>query len=80
MAHHPQTQSQLQTEIDQQIASGRLPTLLVRRTMPLMEAAILETLRYLSHVPLSLPHSTIQDTNLSGYHIPSNTKVGAVEC
>ena len=34
-----------------------------------------ELLRYISHVPILLPHATMEDTTLGGYTIPKDTQV-----
>ena len=75
MAHHQQLQSQLAEQINNNIGQHRLPEPGDRQRLPLMEAAILELLRYISHVPLSLPHYTLCDTSLGGYKIAKNTQV-----
>ena len=62
-------------EIYREIGRERLPSGGDRQNMPLMEATILEILRYLSHVPLNLPHYTTEDTSIGKYDIPKNTQV-----
>ena len=34
-----------------------------------------ELLRYISHVPMLVPHATMEDTALDGYTIPKDTQV-----
>ena len=36
-----------------------------------------ELLRYISHVPMLVPHATMEDTTLGGYTIPKDTQVMA---
>ena len=74
----PGLQRHLQKECSHHIGA-RAPSGEDRKKMPLMEATILEILRYISHVPLNLPHFTIEDTRIGGFHIPKNTQVGVFE-
>ena len=67
-------QKELQKEADSK-SGTQVPSGEDRKTMPLMEATILEILRYISHVPLNLPHFTLEDTNIGEYHVPKNTQV-----
>lgn len=75
LLHRPEIQKRLHTEIDHVIGPSRDPTLLDRASMPYMEACLLETLRYISHVPLAVPHATTCDTHVCGKLIPKNTTV-----
>ena len=43
--------------------------------MPYTEAVILELLRFTNIGPIGLPHSTMTDTTLGGYHLPKGTEV-----
>ena len=42
----------------------------------LLLQVILELLRYISHVPLLLPHMTTKTTTINNYLIPKGTQVG----
>ncbi|XP_045191616.1 steroid 17-alpha-hydroxylase/17,20 lyase-like [Mercenaria mercenaria] len=75
LLHRPEIQNRLHMEIDHVVGSSRDPSLSDRPSMPYMEACLLETLRYISHVPLAVPHATICDTSVGGKHIPKNTTV-----
>ncbi|CAH1780132.1 unnamed protein product [Owenia fusiformis] len=70
---YPKVQEKLHEEIDRVIGT-RLPTLDDRREMPYMEAFILESLRYMSHIP-TVPQETMRDTTLNGHFIPQGTQV-----
>ncbi|CAH1802345.1 unnamed protein product [Owenia fusiformis] len=74
MVDYPDVQRKLQLEIDE-VLQGRLPTLDDRRTMPYMEAFILESLRQTSLLPILIPHMTKRDVSLRGYDIPKDTQV-----
>ncbi|CAH1779166.1 unnamed protein product, partial [Owenia fusiformis] len=71
---YPEIQQKLHDEIDN-VLGQRLPTYEDRRVMPYMEAFILEGLRYMSEVPISVPHKTLKDVTLRGYFIPKDTQI-----
>ena len=75
--HKPKIQEMAQQEIDQVIGE-RLPRLSDRIRCPFIESMTLEILRYISHVPTSIPHAAVVDTTLQGYHIPKGTEVGSL--
>ncbi|XP_060567337.1 steroid 17-alpha-hydroxylase/17,20 lyase-like [Ruditapes philippinarum] len=75
LLYRPEIQKRLHTEIDHVIGSSREPSLSDRPSMPYMEACLYETLRYISHVPLAVPHATTCDTSVGGKRIPKNTTV-----
>ena len=80
LVHHRYLQTQLKAELDSVIGArgrpgDRTPTLGDKPHCRLMEATILEVLRYRSHAPLSQPHPTVAETTLDGYRMPCNTKV-----
>uniref|UniRef100_A0A8W8JTV2 Uncharacterized protein n=1 Tax=Magallana gigas TaxID=29159 RepID=A0A8W8JTV2_MAGGI len=56
------------------IGDVRGPEIRDRQQCPLVEAFVLETLRYISHTPLAL-HSTREATSIAGYHVEKNTSV-----
>ncbi|XP_076085338.1 LOW QUALITY PROTEIN: steroid 17-alpha-hydroxylase/17,20 lyase-like [Mytilus galloprovincialis] len=73
----PELQKLLQTEIDidNVIGSDRKLTLRDRENCPLIESVLLETLRYISHVPLSVFHFTADDCEINGYNIQKGTTI-----
>lgn len=73
LAKRPDVQKSLQTEID----NVREPEIRDRQQCPLVEAFVLETLRYISHTPLAL-HSTREATSIAGYHVEKNTPVSKI--
>ena len=75
MMEYPDVKEKLAGEIRKEIGHCRLPCGKDRANMPYMEATILEILRYISHVPLNLPHYTTTDTLLGGFFIPEKTQV-----
>lgn len=73
----PEMQDKIRYDIDRNIGS-RVPRLEDKSNIPYLEAAILETLRIMSNVPLFLPHKTTTDVEFEGYNIPRNTQVNVV--
>lgn len=74
MAAYPGEQAKLQEELDE-VLQGRSPDLKDLGSLPFTEAAIAETQRIRSVVPVGIPHGTLQDTELEGYDIPKGTMV-----
>ncbi|XP_075454312.1 cytochrome P450 1A5-like isoform X2 [Ascaphus truei] len=75
LIQYPQIQIRIQTELDETIASNKLPRYEHKASMPYTEAFIYEVFRHASYVPLTIPHCTTEDTMLSGYFIPKDTCV-----
>ena len=75
LADHPEVEKRLIQEIDDVIGRDRQPCLEDKHNMPYAEAVQSELLRYLSHLPISVPHKTMQDVEIAGYHLPKNTQV-----
>ena len=74
MMENQELQKDLLEEATSELRS-RTPSGEDRKKMPLMEATILEILRYISHVPLNLPHCTLENTTIGGYDVPKDTQV-----
>lgn len=62
-------------EITEHIGFSRNPTITDKQNMPFLSACILEITRWISHVPLLIPHKTVVKTQLMGYDIPKETTV-----
>ncbi|XP_066275065.1 steroid 17-alpha-hydroxylase/17,20 lyase-like isoform X2 [Branchiostoma lanceolatum] len=75
LAAHPEVQEKVAAELDGAVGRDRLPELSDREATPYTEATVNEVLRMGLIDPLSLPHATIVDTSLRGYHIPKGTVV-----
>ena len=75
MLNRPDIQTRIQQEIDDTIGPDRFPTFDDRLSMPYTDATILELLRYISHLPISIPHKAIKDSDINGHHIPAETIV-----
>lgn len=76
LTKHPEIQHAIQEEIDTVIGT-RQPLLDDRENCPVTESMVMELLRYISHIPLAIPHMATSDTTLGGYHIPAGTQVCA---
>ncbi|CAD5121543.1 DgyrCDS10042 [Dimorphilus gyrociliatus] len=74
MAVYPEEQDKLRTVIYSAIQK-KWPTIQDKEKMIYVQATVLELLRYLSHVPLSLPHLALEDTEISGYYVPKNSEI-----
>ncbi|XP_049951342.1 cytochrome P450 306a1 [Schistocerca serialis cubense] len=72
MAAHPDEQELVWEELR---ALGRRPCLEDCGSLPRLEAAILETQRIRTVVPVGIPHGVLQDMTLGGFHVPKGTMV-----
>ena len=70
----PNIQEKVYEEIDK-VLGDRPPSISDRSNMPYAEAVILETLRFKTPIPLSLPHAAVKDAVLCGYDIPKDTVI-----
>jgi len=81
MLHYPDVYEMIKTEINDKLNersaedSSHPITLADRGSMPYMQAAILELLRYVSIAPFSVPHLALVDTMVGGHDIPRGTEV-----
>ncbi|XP_061190692.1 steroid 17-alpha-hydroxylase/17,20 lyase-like [Saccostrea echinata] len=74
LAKRPDLQKSIQREIDNVIGVAREPDLKDRQQCHLVEAVILETLRYIPVSPVAF-HSTTDDTEVNGVLVEKNTTV-----
>jgi cytochrome P450 len=80
LLHRPDVQLRIQEEIDNVIGQARLPAKSDLFSMPYTEAAILESLRYATPIPLGIPHCVSHDVMFRGYTIPKGTVVSVTVC
>ena len=80
MANHQDVQMEIKDEMDQVVGLKRHPSLEDKPNLPLLEATLLEVMRFRTLVPIALPHSTLKDTYLNGMFIPANTVVCLARC
>ncbi|EDV49299.1 probable cytochrome P450 304a1 [Drosophila erecta] len=72
---YPAVLRRIQSEIDEVVGYGRLPTLEDRKNLHFTEATVREGLRIETLVPSDVPHKALEDTELLGYRIPKDTIV-----
>ncbi|KFV65166.1 hypothetical protein N307_06080 [Dryobates pubescens] len=72
---HPKIQEKVQEEIDQVIGRSRKPSVADRAQMPYTDAVVHEIQRFISLVPLALPHTVTKDTCFRDYVIPKGTTI-----
>lgn len=72
---HPAVQIKAQEELDQLLKGTRLPELEDRQLLPYCQALLMETLRWRSAVPLSIPHRLMVDDFYEGYHLPAGSLI-----
>ncbi|XP_069139176.1 steroid 17-alpha-hydroxylase/17,20 lyase-like [Argopecten irradians] len=75
MIRNPQWQKRIYDEVRSVSFPDTLPKPFERSRYPILEAAIKETLRMAAVLPVGFPHRTMEDTQLSGYHVPKDTMV-----
>ncbi|GJE86535.1 cytochrome P450 [Phanerochaete sordida] len=69
----PDAQKRAQAEVDAVIGAGRLPAFADRASLPYVEAAYKESLRWHAIGPLGLPHRLRQDDVYEGYLLPKDS-------
>nr|XP_020633780.1 cytochrome P450 2C18-like isoform X3 [Pogona vitticeps] len=72
---YPKVEEKVHEEIDRVVGRGRAPCIADRGQMPYTDAVIHEIQRFISLVPLSLPHSVAKDTPFRQYVIPKGTVI-----
>eukprot|EP00105_Crassostrea_gigas_P042529 XP_019926677.1 PREDICTED: cytochrome P450 1A2-like isoform X2 [Crassostrea gigas] len=75
LAKRPELQKSLQREVDEVIGRDQEPKLSDQKNCPLMGAVVMETLRYISHVPVLILHATSQSTIIGGYYVEKDTVI-----
>ncbi|ESO94963.1 hypothetical protein LOTGIDRAFT_63600, partial [Lottia gigantea] len=73
--NYPEVQDRMFQEISSVIGTETSPSLHHRESLSYCEAVLLELLRYLSHVPLAVPHYSIENTAIGGKNIPAGLTV-----
>ncbi|KAK7676963.1 hypothetical protein QCA50_020081 [Cerrena zonata] len=71
----PEVQICAQEEVDRVTGGQRLPTMDDNKSMPYVNALILDVLRWNCVAPTAFPHVSISDDEYMGYHIPAGSLV-----
>uniref|UniRef100_A0ABM5FCC2 unspecific monooxygenase n=1 Tax=Pogona vitticeps TaxID=103695 RepID=A0ABM5FCC2_9SAUR len=72
---YPEVEEKVHEEIDRVVGRARAPCIADRGQMPYTDAVIHEIQRFISLVPLSVPHSVAKDTPFRQYVIPKGTTI-----
>ncbi|XP_009082611.1 PREDICTED: cytochrome P450 2C8-like, partial [Acanthisitta chloris] len=64
---YPKIQEKVQEEIDQVVGRSRKPCVADRPQMPYTDAVVHEIQRFISLIPLALPHTVAKDTPFRDY-------------
>ncbi|XP_059281581.1 cytochrome P450 81C13-like [Lycium ferocissimum] len=70
---HPEAFYKLRAEIDSKVGNERLLSESDLTKLPYLQCVINETLRLYPPVPLLLPHYSLEDCTVGGYHVPKHT-------
>ncbi|KAM6105670.1 cytochrome P450 2C19-like [Pterocles gutturalis] len=72
---YPKIQEKVQEEIDRVVGRSRKPCVADRTQMPYTDAVVHEIQRFISLIPLALPHTVTKDTCFREYLIPKGTTI-----
>ncbi|KFO88785.1 hypothetical protein N320_00649 [Buceros rhinoceros silvestris] len=72
---YPEIQEKVQEEIDRVVGRARKPCVADRIQMPYTDAVVHEIQRFITLLPMSLPHTVIRDTCFREYVIPKGTTI-----
>ncbi|KAF9024764.1 cytochrome P450 [Hymenopellis radicata] len=75
MVLNPDVLKQAHEELDVAVGRQRLPNFEDRSNLPLIQAIVLEALRWRPVVPVNVAHASIQDDVYNGYFIPAGSIV-----
>ncbi|KAG8181433.1 hypothetical protein JTE90_015452 [Oedothorax gibbosus] len=70
----PEHQEKVREEI-LEVMGEREPEYQDMKNMPFTHSFIMEVMRWKTISPLNVPHSTLSDTTIGGYHIPKNATI-----
>ncbi|XP_068655584.1 cytochrome P450 CYP82D47-like [Aristolochia californica] len=64
-----------QDELDAQIGNNRKVEESDVKNLPYLQAIVKETLRLYPAAPLGIPHASMEDCSIGGYHVPAGTRL-----
>ncbi|KAB1220506.1 Cytochrome P450 82A3 [Morella rubra] len=75
LLNNPETLKKAQEELDHNVGRERQVQQSDLENLMYLEAILKETMRLYPAAPLSVPHESIEDCTLTGYHIPAGTRL-----
>ncbi|KAI0657965.1 cytochrome P450 [Cubamyces menziesii] len=75
MAMFPEAQRKAQAELDAVVGPDRLPDFSDMNALPYVTALVKEVLRWHVVAPIGVPHRSVADDELNGFHIPGGSIV-----
>ncbi|KAI4886234.1 hypothetical protein NFI96_023518 [Prochilodus magdalenae] len=75
LVRYPDIQKRLQEEVEKVVDRNHLPTIEDQSRLPYVMAFIYEVMRFTTFIPVTIPHSTTNDTSINGYPIPKGTVI-----
>lgn len=75
MTLFPEVQKKAQAELDRVVGPDRLPEYTDIDHMPYIQATLMEALRWMPVLPLSVPLAATDDDEYKGYHIPKGSMI-----
>jgi len=75
MVLHPEVLKKAQAEIDSVVGNVRLPESSDRPALPYLEAVLKEVYRWLTPVPMGVPHQLTEEDEYEGFHMPKGSMV-----
>ncbi|KAF8662701.1 hypothetical protein AX16_001143 [Volvariella volvacea WC 439] len=77
MLNYPEVMKKAQAELDAVIGPDRLPEFTDSESLPYIQAAIKESLRWRTIAPTAVPHAVTEDDTYEGMFIPKGTTIFA---
>ena len=77
LAHHPSILDRLHQDVVKlgKESQDDLITMADREDMPYCRAVLLEALRYITILPMGVPHRTVDPAEIDGFHVPGDTDI-----